>query len=211
MPAINQPYSLLVFRYSADRCRGLPTGDNIWDSFPFNNERFCSWAGIEVGAGLSQPPGGALRDKLSKAAIKRWPEMVKGGVEFLKYCDAERRKYGKTVTMEEFQRVVLQQAPKRNAWTWLVDTLWNLPGGLGDRLIALARDQGCDAEEAYRADREEKMAINEGDFEEAMVTGTKFEPVWTSTRAALTRAVFGDPSGTGRPLAMGFSTLRAML
>ncbi|EUC56386.1 SNF2 family amino-terminal protein, partial [Rhizoctonia solani AG-3 Rhs1AP] len=211
MVAINQPFSVLVFRYATDNCRGLPTDDNIWNFFPFNNERFCSLAGIEVGAGLSKPPGGSLGAKLSRAALRRWPDMAKNGAKFLTYCDIERRKYGPKATIEEFQRDVLKHAPHRDAWEWLVDTTWNLHGGIGDKLVAFAHDLGCDAEEAYRTDREEKIAVNGPDFEESQVVGTRFDTVFLAARPALSRAVFGDPEGTGRPVAMGYATLRAMM
>ncbi|KAG8702764.1 hypothetical protein FRC11_011212, partial [Ceratobasidium sp. 423] len=211
MVAINHAFSTLVHRYTVEGCRGIPTDGNTWNFFPFNNERFCSLAGIEVGAGLSQPPAEPLRSKLSSRAIRKWTSEARGGEEFLKFCDEARRRYGNTVTIEVFQRDVLNNAPKRNAWEWLISTLWQIPGGIGDKLIALGHDLGCDAEEAYRSDRESKMDLYGPEFKEKLVVGTKFDSVWLGAQAPLARAVFGDPKGNGRPVPNCYPTLRAMM
>jgi hypothetical protein len=229
MVAINQSFSILVHRYATPGCRGLPVDDNIWNSFPFNNGRFCALAGIEVGAGLSRPPHGILGDRLGTATRRHWSSKAKELTNFLTYCDNERRRYGDEVTIETFQRDVLKDAPSRAAWEWAVDTLFKIPGGMNDKLCALARDHGCDAEEAYRAAREEAVSIPPGflcvhlltsidqmhelgeAFQEHKVNGMKFNEVFLPARMALARAVYGDPDGNGRPHSSWYPTLRAMM
>lgn len=158
MVAVNNAFAVLVYRYTVRG--GLPSGDNIWDSFPFNNRRFLEISSIEsVEVGLSQPPVGRPGQTMSAATQKLWPRKAAGAIKFLQHCDEQRRRMEETVVIESFQKDVLKVAPGVKEWEWVVSNTFDAPGGLYERLRDLMTDNKCDAEEGYRQAREEQVSI----------------------------------------------------
>ncbi|QRV82317.1 SNF2 family amino-terminal protein [Ceratobasidium sp. AG-Ba] len=210
MPAVNQAFALLVYRYTVPG--GLPPANNVWDTFPFNNARFREIAGIEsVEIGFSKPPVGKLGSALSSSVRSLWPRKAEGAVKFLRHCDAQRRKMTGTVVIESFQKDVLKVAPNSKDWEWVCSRFLEAGGGFYDRLKDIMQDSKCDAEEAYRLAREEEMIIAGERFKEGNVPNAgKFDNVWLPARMVVGRALLGDPAGTGRVPLVFLPTIRAI-
>ncbi|KAG8689772.1 hypothetical protein FRC11_000687 [Ceratobasidium sp. 423] len=205
MVAYNKGFSPLVYRYGSNQPVPSPE-ENVWDTVPFNNRRFCELFGIRWAKdlppiGFNEVPDNIDGAHWSDAMRTQWSARLAGAIKFFRYCDKQYTKNLQEgeVNLERFQRSTYRGAPGREDWEWMWNEAMEQKGGLGDSLKELMRDMGCEGLSAYRKWRKSEASTNANtlkakktEFREHKVGDTiGFDIVWGGVERKMSIAVFG--------------------